>query len=706
MSVSSSGAITTTGNVAGTASYASNAELLDGLDSTVFTLTSSFAAQTASFTAFTSSVNTFTASQLVLNGTYATTGSNTFAGIQTINSNLIVTGSITAQTLVVQTITSSVVYSSGSNVFGNNIANTQTFTGSVNITGSTNLVGALKVNKIGINTGNINLDNHSSNLIVSGTIAFANSSGGTAALVDRDGSGNTTFYGSSGDIKFTDLTMTSNYLTIKSAGNVGIGTADPSYRLHVSGAFSSSPGLYVYGTAYGMIGVDRGSSASSAGINYYTTGSQRWFTGIFENTNNFGFYNALSSNFPMVITTGNNVGIGTSSPLNVLDVRQASAIMGNYQTIQAFSTDSAAINLGGGISLGGYFTGTTSIAQFGSIVGRKENGTSGNYDGYLAFGTNAQATGVVERMRITSAGNVGIGTGTPTDLLTLYRNANQDNTLSIYQGTGGYASTLKLVGANDDGARYNNIGSYTNGGNPHWLIGGGSVANTMIFYTNNNTERMRITSAGRVGINDTTPTMLLSLGGSTGRKVHVYNDGGGANDVGGGLGVDLGGFSAETSIFFGNWAGSGRFTIGAWTSSQTYSTKLTILANGSIGAPSGTNIYNPSDLRLKKNITTITNGLDKVSALNPVKFNWIDGFDSSEDGKDMLGFIAQEVESIIPEAVEGFSNGSAIIAGETTVENPLRVNEKFIIPVLVKAIQELKAENDTLKEILQRNNIQ
>ena len=76
MSVSSSGAITTTGNVAGTASYASNAELLDGLDSTVFTLTSSFAAQTASFTAF-------TASQNILNGKYATTGSNTFTGFKT-----------------------------------------------------------------------------------------------------------------------------------------------------------------------------------------------------------------------------------------------------------------------------------------------------------------------------------------------------------------------------------------------------------------------------------------------------------------------------------------------------------------------------------------------------------------------------------------------------------------------------------------------
>ena len=108
-------------------SYTASQNILNG----TYTLTSSFAAQTASFTAFTSSVNSFTASQLVLNGTYATTGSNTFTGIQTVNSNLVVTGSITAQTLVVQTITSSVDFVTGSTRFGSILGNTHVFSGSV-----------------------------------------------------------------------------------------------------------------------------------------------------------------------------------------------------------------------------------------------------------------------------------------------------------------------------------------------------------------------------------------------------------------------------------------------------------------------------------------------------------------------------------------------------------------------------------------------
>ena len=119
--------------------------------------------------------------------------------------------------------------------------------------------------------------------------------------------------------------------------------------------------------------------------------------------------NAISYTSAMTLDASGNLGVGTTSALSRIDARAASAVIGNYQTIQAFSTDtSAAVDLGGGIGLGGFYN-STQIAVFGNIVGRKENGTSGNYAGYLAFGTNAQATGVVERARIDSSGNLLIG---------------------------------------------------------------------------------------------------------------------------------------------------------------------------------------------------------------------------------------------------------------------------------------------------------
>ena len=74
---------------------------------------------------------------------YATTGSNQFKASQTITGSLTVTGAIVAQTLNVQQVTSSVVFSSGSNRFGNNTGNTHQFTGSVNITGSLAIAGAV-----------------------------------------------------------------------------------------------------------------------------------------------------------------------------------------------------------------------------------------------------------------------------------------------------------------------------------------------------------------------------------------------------------------------------------------------------------------------------------------------------------------------------------------------------------------------------------
>jgi hypothetical protein len=119
--------------------------------------------------------------------------------------------------------------------------------------------------------------------------------------------------------------------------------------------------------------------------------------------------NAISFTQAMTLDASGNLGVGVTSPVSRIDARAASAAMGNYQTIQAFSTDtSAAIDLGGGISLGGFYN-STQFAQFGSIAGRKENGTSGNYAGYLQFGTNSQATGVREVMRLDSSGNLLVG---------------------------------------------------------------------------------------------------------------------------------------------------------------------------------------------------------------------------------------------------------------------------------------------------------
>ena len=103
------------------------------------------------------------------------------------------------------------------------------------------------------------------------------------------------------------------------------------------------------------------------------------------------------------------------------------------------------------------------------------------------------------------------------------------------------------------------------------------------------------------------------------------------------------------------------------------------------------NVYNYSDERAKKNIQGLNNGLSKITLLNPVSYDWkeekvmadsLNGIAPSgpiENGVRQYGFLAQDVEKVMPDVV-------------TTDENGFKmVNYIAIIPVLVKAVQELQS---------------
>jgi len=134
-----------------------------------------------------------------------------------------------------------------------------------------------------------------------------------------------------------------------------------------------------------------------------------------------------------VLNSG-NVGIGTAGPRMKLDVISANTILsGGLGQIGAFTSDDMAIDLGGQIVLGGVdTTGGAPSRSFAAIAGRKENGTSGNRAGYLQLSARVGASGdLTEYMRITSTGNVGIGTTSPASLLSL----SSSGTTTIHVGT-------------------------------------------------------------------------------------------------------------------------------------------------------------------------------------------------------------------------------------------------------------------------------
>ena len=124
-------------------------------------------------------------------GSAQITGSLGVTGSINSTGNITTTGTLTAQTLVVQTITSSIEYSSGSNIFGSRLTDTQTMTGSVNITGSLNLAGPQTIN------GNLSINGFTTqigNTLLTGSVIISGSLGQPNPTISIFGDLNQTGY--------------------------------------------------------------------------------------------------------------------------------------------------------------------------------------------------------------------------------------------------------------------------------------------------------------------------------------------------------------------------------------------------------------------------------------------------------------------------------------------------------------------------------
>jgi hypothetical protein len=278
-----------------------------------------------------------------------------------------------------------------------------------------------------------------------------------------------------------------------------------------------------------------------------------------------------------IFDNGTNVGIGTASPANKL------SISNNGNAAVAFRIND-----------------TNANASFLSL-------NASNTDAaIIAGGTSAIPfdiyTGGVARFRVSSTGNVGIGTSSPDSLLHL---------VSATQGT------LKIQSNSTSGANAPNL-TFFHAGNDEFRISGGDG---LRFLSSGVNERMRLTGDGRLLLNTTT---VIAAG-----RFNIVDD---CNST---TPIEIKDTAASNSgAFFVRFVNNNNVVCG----SIAHQTSTTTQYNTS------------SDYRLKKDLKDY-NGLDVVSKIKTYDFEWI------EDGKRMYGVLAHELAEIIPYAVNGEKDG-------------------------------------------------
>jgi hypothetical protein len=507
-----------------------------------------------------------------------------------------------------------------------------------------------------------------STMLLDGTIVNAdvNASAAIAGTkISPDfGSQNRTSTGTSTAASFipTGSTAPSNGLYLPSSNNVAISTngtgrlfVDASGRVGIgsSGSGTQSAVTFIQGSGACPLEID--ATAGSGGyLTLSNNGSAKAFFGFGSNigTASVNDIALRSQSGAIVFQTGGatermrldssgRLGLGTSSAGGIL------------HTLTTGSDNVNFFERASGAKFGIYNSGTNSYI-----------GTFSNHD--LRFATND-----LERFRCDTSGRLLVGTST-----SIGSASGNYPIQAVATGAGGGAVASLGLSFTPDAAGYVLGGVEFNSLATSWKAGA-SVAgwsdgvhsstsrpSRLVFSTcpdsgSSPVERMRITSAGSVGIGMTNPT--------------------GSFGDGNGLQFSPSGFISNRTS--NPTANLGRNTTTGDVLTFNYGSTTTNLTQvGSVSVTASATAYNTSsDYRLKENVVLLTGAADRLKQIPVHRFSFI-----ADPGKTIDGFLAHEAQAVVPECVTGTKDevdddGNPVYQG---------IDQSKLVPLLTAALQE------------------
>jgi hypothetical protein len=563
------------GGVATSASLSANSNLLQGtgsvgfsttasllavsssqqqISSSLLTLTASYTALSASYIALSGSYNTFSgsastritansssiqqvsssqqqisASLLNVIANYATTGSNSFRANQSITGSLVVSSTITAQTLVVQTVTSSIVYSSGSNIFGSATSNLQTFTGSIQASGSsTHFLMGGNVG-IGITNPTQKVEIQApANLWTTRFIGANVASQSYGFYVDAGTNATDT------NAMFRSNGGSSVYFYIGGDGKVGVGTSSPTVKLHTYLADGTNDnrlliqqGSNGYASAINLVA----NNNDGARYNYINSGPNNsiamWQIGGGGVENTMIMYTSGSER--MRITSAGQVGIGGTP--NSWDTANVKVLQLKGTALWTFGNGVASF-----MSSNIYYDGSVRRYIYADYAIEYAQNAGSHIWYSNPAGTAGNSFTPIERMRITSGGNVLIGTTSNNGISLLQLGGSGNTKISLTEGSSqngmrwesvATANTFYLFNGNYGPGPGWGLYNVTTAGLPFWIQNNGAATFSGALSGTSATFSSSVTAGDFISTSNVTGAALRLLGGGTSVMYQKWaNDGG------------------------------------------------------------------------------------------------------------------------------------------------------------------------------------